>query len=279
MILEWLEHGLTPCPRPLRDMGYLREAIALRARWRRCRTAWGEHLARSRAVIEQAIAACPRRRTAMLLGAGLLLDVPVETLSRAFERVLLVDILPLPRVRREIARFDNVELVAGDATGVVDVLHARVRSRARPVALPAPGNPALYRVPELDLVVSANLLSQLPVQPIAWLDGIGIDRLGLTADEVVAFARAMIQAHLDDLAGLDCAVALIADIERRRVDRSGRIVERDDALIGVTLPWRAEPWVWRIAPAPELDRHDDWENLVVGIPSLRRAERIASSPV
>ncbi len=257
-------------------MGYLRETIALRARWRRCRSAWQDHLAHSRGLIERAIAGCPRRRVAMLLGAGLLLDVPVEALSRAFERVLLVDILPLARVRRQLARFGNVELIAGDATGVVDELHRRVRAGARPLVLPTPGNPGLYRVPGLDLVVSANLLSQLPVQPIAWLDKIGLDGLGLGADEVVAFARALIRAHLDDLSGLDCAVALIADVERRRIDRSGAVVERDDALIGVELPWPTEHWIWRIAPAPELDRHDDWENRVAGIASLPRRVRAAA---
>ena len=64
MVLEWLEAALTPCPNELRDLGYRTELIAIGARYRRCRAAWADHLARSRRAVEHAIARAPGRDTA-----------------------------------------------------------------------------------------------------------------------------------------------------------------------------------------------------------------------
>ncbi len=80
MLAEWFRHLTTPCPRPLRDMGYLKELIAMDARHRRCREAWVSHLEACKNVILDAALDVTRgvpRRKAVVLGSGLLLDIPI----------------------------------------------------------------------------------------------------------------------------------------------------------------------------------------------------------
>lgn len=247
MILEWLEAMLTPCARDRRDLGYRTELIAIGARYRRCRSAWAEHLARSRRAVEGAIARTDRRDTAMILGSGRLLDVPLAALAAAFRRVVLVDALhPLP-ARILVRRYANVELRSDDITGTIATLHGLKPGDALPVPKPYPP----LRHDGVDLVVSLNLLSQLGVLPAEWISR----RLGPgAADKAEAFSAALARAHLDDLSRCPATVCLITDIERLYSGPDGTVLEREASVAtGLTLPPSAEGWMWPIAPAPESD--------------------------
>ena len=52
-LMEWLT---TPCPAAARRLGYLREAIAIRARYRRHHENWRPHLDATRAFAQRAAA-------------------------------------------------------------------------------------------------------------------------------------------------------------------------------------------------------------------------------
>ena len=246
MILEWLEAMLTPCDADARALGYRTELVAIGARYRRCRTAWAAHLARSSRAVETAISRTRGRDTAIVLGSGRLLDVPLAALSSAFRRVVLVDVLhPLP-VRIAQHRYGNVELRPADITGTI----AALRRLAPGQALPPPQSFALLHEPGVDLVVSLNLLSQLDVVPAEWIEG----RLGPTSTAAAeAFGAAMARTHLEDLRRCTATVCLITDVERRHVGPDGTILEREETVRGLTLPPAAEEWLWPIAPAPESD--------------------------
>jgi len=244
MLLEALESLATPCPAYLRRLGYRTELVAIGARYRRCRAAWADHLARSHAVIERAIEHTAKRRTAIILGSGRLLDVPLARLAAAFAHVVLIDAVhPLP-ARLQARRFANVELRAADIGGVLRAL-SELR-RGDPLPRPQPFTD--LHAPDVDLVVSLNLLSQLGVLPEEWLD-----RHGWPADTGHGFAAALTQAHLDDLARCRAHVCLVADVERLWVAADGKVIERDSSIYGVPPPPALEEWIWRIAPAPESD--------------------------
>ena len=114
----WVDYMSIPVPRHLRQMGYVRELRALRARRNRCRNAWHSHLEHTRAVILDAAARCEQRRSPLVVGSGLLFDIPLEALSRQFEIVVLVDIVHAWSVHRQAARLSNVRLLPLDVTGV-----------------------------------------------------------------------------------------------------------------------------------------------------------------
>ena len=228
MLIELLHLLATPVPFAHRRRGYLRESVMLLSRSRRCRAAWAEHLDRSRAAVIAACAALPSRRTAIVLGSGLLQDVPLAHLAERFAAVHLVDAVHLWPARRQARAFPNVRLVTADLTGLLD--------GGDPLA-------ALCGGADVDFVVSANLLSQLPILPL--------DRRGAVPPDL---GRRIVAAHCDGLARLAARVCLLTDLEQVEEDRAGRITDRLDLLHGVRLGSPDRTWTWELAPFGEAAR-------------------------
>src|SRR4051794_1867981 len=109
MLLKLLQYAVTPCPWYVRRMGYLGELLGIKARYARCRAAWEPHLQNTRTIITRAAAKCAQRRKAVVLGSGLLLDVPLAELAGAFREVILVDVVHPLEVRWQRSRFPNVQ--------------------------------------------------------------------------------------------------------------------------------------------------------------------------
>ncbi len=248
MILELLEYLLSECSETGKSMGFLSSSLQVRARFRRCRSAWSPHIEQTRRAILDAARRCRSRRKAVLLGAGLLHDIPVKELSRIFDEVILVDIVHPWLSRIYAGRFRNVRQIAADITGVMEQLHrvAQVHDAAMPVS-----HPRLFTDdPGLDLTVSVNLLSQLSHVPGNYLDG--------RRDEstIAAFLKHLVEAHLEYLQRLPGHTALITDTAVREV-RGDSLVEECDPLYGVRLPPAEFTWEWRLAPSPEIARGVD----------------------
>jgi hypothetical protein len=265
-LLDWLDRLLTPCPLALRKMGFLRELLNIRACHGWWRTAWEPHLERSRAVIRAASNACPQHRKAIVLGSGLLLDVPLAELAACFREVILVDLLHPFSTRRQIRRFRNAWPVNLDLTGVIEATH-RIAGVAG-AELPRAAPDFFLDDPEVDLVASVNLLSQLPCLPTNYLRRLGVH----SSAAIDAFARDIIRAHLVYLQKFKAVVALIADVEAITLNREGAILKRVSTVYGETLPWRGEEWIWRLIP---LRRSPPWQSewlRVVGIADLKSAQ-------
>lgn len=251
MLLDLLEYVITPCSWPARSLGFLTSSLQVQARYRRCRRAWEPHLAHTRRVILAAAARCPRRRKAVILGAGLLHDIPLRELAAMFAEVVLVDIVFPWSSRLAAARFRHVRCLTADVTGT---LHALPRA-VRDPALPLPrSEPVLFLDdPALDLTVSVNLLSQLPVIPAHCLQR----RAPAALD---AWSRELQEAHLDYIRRLAGRKVIITDTAGTRRDLAGAIVERWDNLHGLVLPPATETWEWNLAPAPEA--HPELDHVV-----------------
>lgn len=233
MLAEALEYLLTPCQAPARRLGLLAEAVAIGARHRRCRQAWRPHLERCRAAILEAAGRCRNHGTALVLGSGPLLDVPVEVLAQRFARVVLADAVHPLAARWRVRGLRNVRLDARDVTETWgDVLLGRL-----------PGRRRLTRYLDLapDLVVSANCLSQLPLLPMRRLEA-----LGLEGPELETFRRGVLQDHLDWLRRFPGVTLLLADTAWPDGPHG------QDPLPGLDLPPPLASWTWTVAPRPEL---------------------------
>lgn len=252
MLLDLLEYALTPCSGPARALGFLKSSLQVQARFRRCHRAWEPHLARTRRVILEAAERCPQRRLAVILGAGLLHDVPLRELSEMFREVVLVDIVFPWASRVKVRRFPNVRLLAADVTATMDALPQAARDPAVP--LPESKPMRFLDEPGLDLTVSVNLLSQLPFIPTSYLRH---SRRPVDDAALACWSRHLQDAHLDYLRRLHGHVALITDTGGRHRDRSGVVRKEWDNLHGLTLPEGGERWEWELAPAPEADPHHD----------------------
>ncbi|QEE46740.1 hypothetical protein FVA81_19975 [Rhizobium sp. WL3] len=237
MILEALNYAACW---PLTSAGhrpFIRSSVNLWARADRCRAAWAEHERRTKAAILATAEGCRQRRTVVVLGSGLLRDVPVMELSRLFDTVVLVDLVHLASVRGwlTIKGLKNVRLIERDVSGLDALLAGQP---LEPLAF-------LRQVPYLDLVVSANLLSQI---------GIGASRRLEGQAEEAALVRQVIAAHLEGLAQVPAATLLVTDVGYTMIDRAGTAHETVDLLHGVD-PGSAElRWDWPVIPFGEESR-------------------------
>ncbi|THV23292.1 hypothetical protein [Peteryoungia ipomoeae] len=236
MILEALNYAATFPLTSAAHRPFIRASVDLWARATRCANAWAEHERRTKASILSAAGKCRQRRTVVVLGSGLLRDVPILELSRLFDTVVLVDLVHLASVRTWIGikGLRNVRLIERDLSGLDQWLAGET---PEPLAF-------LRQVPYLDLVVSANLLSQI---------GVGAARqLGEKAD-ADAVIRQLIMAHIEGLAQLPAETCLVTDTSHTVIDRKGVRHDTCDLLHGVSLGLAREEWDWPVIPFGEKD--------------------------
>lgn len=243
MLAELALRLATPAARMTRQLGLVAESVALWSRGNRQRKAWAEHHGRCRRIVTEAVAELPRRRTAAVLGSGLLRDIPLPLLCANFEHVLLVDAVHLPQIRLQMRLKHNVTLLTRDLTGTMGWLVGETTGRTDPLA-------DLVADPTVDLVVSANLLSQLAWPVADWLD----DHPQRAAALSASLPADCIHWHLDDLRRFKGRVVLLSDVEMVERDRAGRTVDRLDLTHGNALPPPDESWDWPVAPFGEAAR-------------------------
>jgi hypothetical protein len=264
MISQAIEYFATPCSRHLRGMGYLRELMAIRGRAWRCWNAWQPHLEKSKSIIRAAIEQCSQRRKAVILGSGMLYDVPVDELSAAFPEVLLVDIVHPLRNWLPSLRHKSLRRVTADVTGTAEEVYRIAKLPG--TTLPRTEPNLFLDDPEVDLVVSLNLLSQLPVIPTTYLEQLGVH----PPEDIHAFARHLIASHLGYLQRFACTVTLMTDVEKLTLNRAGMVVSKSSMLRGVEFPVDGETWIWKLAPRPEADLDYSYYRRVVGFQNLKQ---------
>jgi hypothetical protein len=252
MLLEALNFATTFVVSPRKDAREINSSVTLWARARRCARDWAEHEANSKAFVLKSIETLRQRRVVAVLGSGLLRDVPIEALSKQFDEVRLFDLQHLASIRLWAAMkgLRNLRFENRDLSGY-EQLQNDPASAPKPLAF-------LADIPDLDLVISANLLSQI---------GVGIGRLmqtGKTALLDDAVPR-LIAAHVQDLSALTARTCLITDTSYEVIDKRGQVLERDDLMRGVTLPAPQTTWTWPVAPFGELDPTYQAVHRVVGI--------------
>jgi hypothetical protein len=272
MLPRWLENLLTPCPRHLRQMGYLREVLNIQRRHEQWPQAWRPHQENTRQVLLAAVELCPQRRRAVVFGSGPLLDVPLAELAGAFREVVLVDILHPVSARWRQRRWANVRRVTADVTGTVAEVYRRAHDAA--AALPRSRPELFVDDGEVDLAASVNLLSQLPYFPEQYLLRAGAHEPAA----ILAYAQEVIRAHLAYLQRLPGVATLVADVEQQTVTAAGRVLERVSTLYGVDFPWQGQEWTWQLVPRRGQYPHHGYHRRVVGIVDVKRMPSCRNGP-
>jgi len=240
MILEAINYAATYAKTPPEFRPYVRYSVNLWARANRCGKAWAQHEDNSRRFILTAASKLRQRRTAVVLGSGLARDVPLGALASAFDTVVLVDLVHLASLRAKlwVKPGNNVVLSSRDLSGYDTLKEA---GPLEPLSF-------LRQVPYLDLVISANLLSQI---------GTGVqNRIEKEPAHTMpddALPR-LIQAHIDGLSGLPCKACLLTDTGFEVIDKNVGLQQQEDLLYGVTVPNIARQWDWPVVPFGEESR-------------------------
>ncbi|HMK43100.1 MAG TPA: hypothetical protein VK445_03090 [Dissulfurispiraceae bacterium] len=254
-LLLWLT---TPCPPYVRRMRYLYQLIAMHGRYRRNRSSWQQHLSRTRDFILSSTERCRSHERVVVLGSGLLLDIPLKELSARFRTVVLVDIVHLPEILKQITGYPNVRLVQCDIMGAAEALYDSIR-RGKGV-LPH----AIPFFPEVDeetgLLISLNVLSQLSAVPY---DYVMRKMPNCDEDALVAWGNTVRSAHLQALEQSPADVCLITDYSYSWRSVAGELLEEGSTVGNIALPVPAAFWTWHIAPIGEISKK--WsKDLTVG---------------
>lgn len=245
MITEFIDSLRCHCPPPFRSYGFHRELAAIHARRQRCRNAWQTHEQNCHQIITDH---APGGDVALLAGAGICFDLPVETLLSRYTEIWLADVAFHISVRRLARRNPAIRLITADITGLLATALPDSLSDIRPVDL-------WQTEPRIDLVVSANLITQLPL-PF-------LDKRSTPTDQT-DLRTAVHRAHLDWLRSFQCQTVLIAETEVRRRALPATKWTRQSSLTSEMLDDPHCNWTWQIAPTGEISRRMEMEMTVAG---------------
>jgi len=257
MILEAIKYLSTPCRPEFRKLGYLHEIVGLQAREKRQHQRWEPHHRKCQDLIRRAVELCPYRRRVIVLGSGLLEDIPLEYLHERFNEIVLVDVIHLKEVRQRVALFPKVQLFEEDISGLALPLAAMKR---KPRALPEPHAVIPELNHETDLIISANLLSQLCLVPLNY----AVAKFSFSDEEYIEWCRLIIQDHVNVLLASGARVCLISDLVHVESSRQGKEIRREDMLFGISLPDAAVLWDWELAPLGEVSHSHSVSAVVSG---------------
>ncbi|MGB0911874.1 MAG: hypothetical protein ACPGYT_16055, partial [Nitrospirales bacterium] len=135
-----------------------------------------------------------------------------------------------------------------------------------PETLPHVEVPDTYHhVPNIDLVLSVNLASQLPISPLKYL------KHTMSHDEYALeqFAKNLMVAHFTWLSNFTCATALICDKAWETLDVNGKLIEKHDPLHGLISQAATKEWDWEVEPRHETGSERSRRNRVGYWPNFR----------
>jgi len=252
MLLDLYTQLTTPCSPHLRNLGYLSETLDMRRRAGRNSAAWQPHLDATRSFVLSSAERCRSKGTVIILGSGLLLDLPLVELSSMFREVLLKDVICLPETRKELRKHPNVTFLEHDVTGLAADLY---RNGLQGVGnLPEPMQTRPQDERDADLVVSLNILSQLWVIPRAYASRLR----DIGPEQVDEWCGRITEAHYASLRALTSPICLIADHQFIKRDRNGTVISTGSTVGNLALPEPDASWTWNIAPlskeSPDLSK-------------------------
>jgi len=257
MLAELITYLTTPCPKYARKLGYLTEIIAIQARFQRVQSAWLPHTQHTKQFILRTAKQCPQSRKVLVLGSGVLADIPIKQLAQQFEQVILLDLAHLRPVRRQVKKYPNVHLQISDILGwQTSLFNCQLNDPADLQTL-TPHFPIIEA--DTDLVISANILSQLPVLPRNYIEKRAPHLIPYLDD----WCRTIIQQHVHYLSQLPCRSCLITDTKHTLVNHQHEIQYEIDMLYGTELPKPQRHWSWQIAPQGEMSNNQMLQTRVV----------------
>lgn len=237
--------------RNVSPFGHLTESISLREKERRCRQSWLPHLQHCQEFIINHCQNLPSKRSVVVLGSGPLHEIPIEWLASSFNRVKLVDVVHLQSTKRQYAHLTNLEFITHDVTELeADLLQGILH----------PKIPVRRYGHDCDVVISANILSQIPLH---------LDRFlrkkfkHLSESDRENYLLQSQLNHLSYLKSFDCTVLLYTDVERRYLDKTGTLLETERGH-ELYLPEKSKEWIWDVSPLHEYARGVQVKMLVQG---------------
>jgi len=257
VIQEVIAYMSTPAAAWAKDIGFLSEAISIESRWNAHADAYRSHQRNCHEAILNAAENVAHKNRVILLGAGIIYDVPLADLIGIFNEVVLVDCVFTKTTRRLVDEYPTVRILEYDLSGVCKRLDKKITDDP----LPIPESLLPGEVYEADLVVSLNLLSQLPLLPEKFA------RKHKLRGDVSAWGEEIEMAHLNAIRNLDVEVLMISDYAYLSFTTGNNTVE-EPTLYNISGDPDSQ-WLWEIHPKGN-DRKEHRAALRVGTWSFRK---------
>jgi hypothetical protein len=254
------------------DMG-----LGIEARYQRNKIAWASHLDATKKFVEKALPQQPH--SLLILGAGRLLDVPIEAIHRNATILHCIDADPLARSEAlPLLKKPGIDVrySCSEITGCMQLWSSILEAflARSPVPTQSEIGSLLHKlvVPEAsswgsyDVVLSLNLLGQIPVY---WRERFGASLLRYThhrpdgygrypqeLEDALAYSCRLLQeAHVKQVITSSKKSFILIYDERYIYTRDGREIYREDALYTPVAELLREHriaasqrWLWDIAP-------------------------------
>lgn len=228
--------------RILKKFGFKNDQQGIMNRYIRESGGWEKHIINTKEFILQS-AKLKNKTNCIILGSGWLLDVPINELSKLFDKVTLVDIIHPSQITHKIKKLKNVEIIESDITGFIEPVYYFMQ-KAKKTKLGLHQIKSIYsgswfnEFKNSDFVVSVNILNQLDILICDYILKFNI----YSAQEINEFRKIIQQNHLNALPkGKSC---LITDYEELRLEDDKVI--KNKPLIYLDLPEsnNSKKWQW-----------------------------------
>jgi hypothetical protein len=242
LIQEFLTY-LTERPllKEARSFGHLYESISLLSREKRCKNAWGPHRAECKKFILKYLSLATSKDAILILGSGPLHEIPIEEIAMIFNKVTLVDIVHLQSTKKSVSHLKNIEFIEHDIT--------EKEAELKKLKTLTPKAPLRFIDQNWDMVISVNLMSQLPIHYQSFVEK--NLKAHFTENAVDHFLKELTLQHFLYLKSFNSPVLLITDTHSDYFDPMEKLLQTDDNYTHINMPQAAHTWVWRVAPIPE----------------------------
>lgn len=229
----------------LRKFGFQHDQQGIINRYLRETEGWNVHLNNCKNFILRA-SESKTKGTAVILGSGWLLDVPVEKLSKNFERVILVDIVHPRQVEHKVKKFKNVDFIKSDISGFIMPVYEHIRNfkknniKKNLIEIePLFSHFGLNDINHADFVVSLNLLNQLDILICDYIIKFKI----YNEIELLEFRKLIQKKHIQWLP--KTKTCLISDYLELNLDDKNELI-REKKLVHIDLPLNnnTKRWDW-----------------------------------
>jgi hypothetical protein len=251
MIREAIEYFFTPTSPLAKKHGFLYSSVALKHRYERQKRAWLPHLKNCQDLFVATAAKLPRKQSVVILGSAHLHEIPMHLLLENFQEITLVDVIHPMKHHWVAKRNPRVRLITQDLTAALAGLdqHQTLEDLLAWLEQAKTQTPFHY---EADLIVSANLLSQLGLLPIDAIEK-KLKR-DLTVEEKDKVCTAFAELHLSSLQKCQGHKLVYADREITYRNPEGEVIYQGGYPVNFSSFKFVTSWMWMIAPLKEASK-------------------------
>ena len=244
MLRELFTYLKTKASKEAKAFGHLYESIAIKEREKRCKSFWLPHRTKCKNFISSHLKLAKAFDRVLILGSGPLHEIPIDILSTTFRDVDLIDIVHLSETKNKYSHLKNIHFIEADITELEKkILHEKKIINQVPT---------FFQNQKYDLIISANLLTQLSYHLRNFLEKKAVPKL--TDVELEKFCYQVSYDHYQYITGFQCPVILITDIETEFIGIHDELIDKQMPYLNFPLPAPKDSWLWNLAPRPEVSK-------------------------